>query len=133
MAVFPYQVGQLYNGGIQNGQQIYTQPGGIGTPVVPQPPTTSPPSNWKRTYYKPIYPTVFVSLLTWGCGHRTNTCEVFQAFDETTGMEAALLCCPVCSYIGYIVEPAIDWAQMWYSIYPVGIRQPGGGLIPNEN
>jgi len=29
-----------------------------------------------------------------------------------------------------IVEPASDWWQEWYSLYPVGIRQPGGGLIP---
>ncbi len=132
MATFPYQVGQLYNGGVQNGQQIYTQPGGIGTPVFPQPPQTSPPSNWKNQAYLPSYPFAYISLLTWGCRHRTNTCEVFEVYDPVNEVQAALLCCPVCSYIGDIVEPASNWFQEFYSVYPVGIRQPGGGLIPNE-
>jgi hypothetical protein len=132
MAVFPYQVGQLYNGGIQNGQQIYTQPGGIGTPVFPQPPRVNPPPNWKNSAWLPSYPYAYIGLLTWGCGHWTNTCEAYTVDDPTTGEQAALLCCPVCSYIGYIIEPAINWWQEFYSVYPVGIRQPGGGLIPNE-
>lgn len=128
----PFRVGSLYNGGYQNGLLVYTQPGGVGTPVFPQPPQTSPPQNWNRTYYKPIYPTTFVGLLSWGCGHWTNNPEVVKVFDNYSGENAALLCCNVCSYIGYIVEPYEEWAESWFQIYPTGIVQPGGGLIPNE-
>jgi hypothetical protein len=129
---FPYRVGMLLFDGIQNGQKIYSQPGGIGTPVEPHPPRTSPPSNWRNTFYKPKYPTVFTALLSWGCGHWTNTTEVYQTADPYSGEIAALLTCPVCGYLAYIIEPASDWWQEFFSIYPLGLREPGGGLIPNE-
>jgi hypothetical protein len=130
MAGLP-QIGTLLNGGYQNGLLVYTQPGGVGSPVFPQPPTTSPPGNWKRTFYKPSYPFVFSSLLTWGCGHWTNTCEVFEQWDPVNECQAALLCCPVCSFLGYIVEPYADWFYFWYSIYPTGLKNPGAFPTPN--
>ena len=130
MAGLP-QIGTLYNGGYQNGIRVYTQPQGPGTPVFPQPPTTSPPQNWRNTAYLPVYPTVFVSLLTFGCGHRTNTVEVFEQWDPVNGVQAALLCCPVCSFIVEIVEPAADWYYFFYSIYPVGVKNPGAFPTPN--
>ena len=126
-----FQVGALYNGGYQNGLLVYSQPGGVGTPVFPQPPQTSPPQNWRNTFYKPTYPFVYVGLLSWGCKHWTNTCECIKVYDEYTEENAALLCCPVCSYIGYIIEPYDDWEREWFSIYPTGIVEPGAGLIPN--
>jgi hypothetical protein len=130
--LFPFRVGALYNGGYQNGQLIYRQPGGVGTPVVPLPPQTSPPSNWKHADYKPIYPTVFLAFLAWPCGHWINEPEIFQVYDGYAEVQAALLCCSVCSYIGYIIEPAEDWWQAYFQIYPLGLREPGAGLIPNE-
>jgi hypothetical protein len=128
---FPYRVGMLLFDGIQNGQKIYSQPGGIGTPVVPQPPTVNPPLSWKHADWKPAYPYCYNGLLSWGCGHWTNTTEVYQTADPYSGEIAALLTCPVCGYLGYIIEPASDWFQEFYSIFPVGIVQPGGGLIPS--
>ena len=130
--MFPFEVGILYNGGYVNGQLIYTQPNGPGTPVFPQPPKVNPPPNWKNEFY-PSYPFAYIGLLTWGCGHWTNTMEKFTVFDPYNDCVAALLCCPVCSYIGYIIEPASDWDREYFSIYPVGIVQPGAGIIPNEN
>jgi hypothetical protein len=129
--LFPFSVGIMYNGGIQNGVQVYTQPGGPGSPVSPQPPQTSPPSTWQRTYYKPTYPFVYVGLLNFICGHWANTCEVFTVYDPYNDCQAALCCCPVCSMIQLIVEPASDWFQTFYSLYPLGLQQPGGGLLPS--
>lgn len=122
--LFPYEVGILLNGGYVNGLLVYTQPNGPGTPVFPQPPQTSPPSNWKNTFYLPVYPFAYIGLLNFGCGHWTNTCEVYTVDDPYTSQRAALLCCPVCSYIQSIIEPAEDWWIEYYSLFPVGIQQP---------
>lgn len=126
---FPYRVGMLLFNGVQNGQQIYVQPGGIGTPVVPQAPQVNPPPSWKNSNWLPKFPYVYVGLLSWGCKHWTNTCEVYRAFDNYSGESAALLCCPTCSYIGYIVEPYEEWEESWFSVYPTGIVQ--AGYIPS--
>ena len=130
--LFPFEVGILYNGGIQNGIQVYTQPGGPGTPVFPQPPQTSPPSNWKNTFYKPIYPVVQIGWLTFICGHRCNSCEVYTVYDPYNEVQAALCCCPVCSMIQLIVEPAEDWWSEFYSLYPRGLVQAGAYPTPIE-
>lgn len=122
---FPYQVGMLLFGGIQNGQQIYTQPGGIGTPVFPQPPQINPPPNWHGANWLPQFPYAYTALLTWGCAHWTNTAEVFRGFNPYDQESVAFLCCPVCGYLGYIVEPYEDWEREFYSIFPVGVVQPG--------
>lgn len=129
---FPFRVGALYNGGYQNGLLVYTQPGGVGTPVSPLPPQTSPPKNWRNTFYLPVYPTTLTALLAWPCGHWINEPEIFQVYDPYAEVQAALLCCSVCSYIGYIIEPANEWWQAWFQIYPLGLSEKGGGLIPNE-
>jgi hypothetical protein len=131
MAVFPYQVGQLYNGGIQNGQVIYTQPGGIGTPVFPQPPQTSPPSNWHHADYRPIYPFSYQGLLNFICNHWTNTCEVVMVYNPVIDEQVALCCCPVCSMIQLIVAPASDWWFEFYSLFPRGQFQAGAFPTPN--
>jgi len=126
----PFRVGALYNGGYQNGILVYTQPGGVGSPVVPQPPAVNPPPSWKNSNWLPAFPYCYQGLLTWGCKHLTNTCETYRVYDNYAKMSAALLCCPVCSYIGYIIEPYEDWDREWYSIYPVGIVQPAYNNAP---
>ena len=125
-------IGTLYNTGLVNGLLVWTQPGGPGSIVQPQPPQINPPPTWKNSNWLPAYPYVYIGLLSWPCGHWTNTCEIYQEFDPVNEVEAALLCCPVCSFIVQIVEPASEWYQAFYSLYPLGIRQPGGGLSPNE-
>ena len=127
----PFRVGALYNGGYQNGLLVYTQPGGVGTQVSPLPPQVNPPPNWKNSAWLPAYPFVFTALLGWPCGHWINEPEVFQVYDEYTEEQAALLCCSVCSYIGYIIEPASDWWEEFFQIYPVGLRQAGAYPTPN--
>jgi hypothetical protein len=121
--LFPYEVGIMLNGGKVNGLQVFTQPGGPGTPVSPLPPRTSPPSNWKNAFY-PAYPYAYIGLLNFICGHWTNTCEVYTVYDPYNQCDAALCCCPVCSMIQLIVEPAANWWEEFYSLYPVGIKQP---------
>lgn len=129
---FPYEVGIMRNGGIVNGLQVFTQPNGPGTPVFPQPPQVNPPPNWKNANWLPAFPYAYVGLLNFICGHWTNTCEVYKVYDPYNSVDAALLCCPVCSMIQLIVEPADNWWQEWFSLFPLGIVQPGGGVIPNS-
>ena len=120
---FPYVVGQLLFNGVVNGQKIYSQPNGIGTPVVPQPPAVNPPPNWKNSAY-PAYPYAYIGLLSWGCSHFTNTAEIYTVNDPTTDERAALVCCPVCAYLQAIIEPAEEWWSEYFSLWPVGISQP---------
>lgn len=116
--------------GIQNGQKIYSQPGGIGTPVVPQPPQVNPPPNWKNQAY-PSYPYAYIGLYTFGCSHWFNCPEIYTVNDPYSEEVAALIVCPVCGFLAYIIEPAADWWEEFFGPYPVGVVQPGGGLIPN--
>ena len=125
-------VGTLRNGGYVNGLLVFTQPGGPGTKVSPQPSQVNPPPNWKNSNWLPAFPYSYQGLLSWPCGHWTNTAEIYQQYDEENEVEAALLCCPVCSFIVNIVEPYSELAQTYFSLYPTGIRQPGGGPIPAE-
>ena len=113
-----FEVGQLYNGGIVNGLLVWEQPGGPGTPVYPQAPIQYPP------VYDgyPILPMSYNGFLNFGCGHWANTCEVQIVYDPYTEEQAALCCCPVCSYIQLIVEPASDWSNRFYSIYDTGVN-----------
>lgn len=124
MPVFPYQVGVMRNGGYVNGLLVFTQPGGPGTPVSPQPPAVNPPPNWKNSNWRPAYPYAYVGLLNFICGHWANTCEVYTVNDPTTNQRAALCCCPVCSMIQLIAKPAANWWEEFYSLFPVGLVQP---------
>lgn len=129
MAPFPV-LGSLYYGGKINGSGpvVWTQPGGIGTPVSPAAPTQYPG-------HDEGYPQEFFSyegLFSFGCGHWTNTCEVFEVYDPTTEMQAAVCCCPVCSFVIIIVEPYNNWQNEFFAIYPIDL---GGQTFtnPNEN
>jgi hypothetical protein len=126
-------IGTLYNKGLVNGLLVWTQPGGPGSIVQPQPPQVNPPPNWKNSNWLPAFPYTYQGLLNWGCGHWTNTAEIYTEFDDATDQVATLVCCPVCTYVQQIIEPATEWWQEYFSRWPVGIVQPGGGLIPNEN
>jgi hypothetical protein len=130
---FPYQTGTLLFKGKVNGfgEQIFTQPGGPGTQVFPQPPTVNPQPNWNFQNY-PAYPYAYIGLLNFGCGHWANTCEVYIVADDANNTQAALCCCPVCSFIQLIVEPAEEWWQEWYSLFFQGLVEPGGGIMPGS-
>lgn len=87
-------VGMLYGGGLVNGLPVYSQPGGIGTQVVPGMPQ-----------FLSGQPAVYPSLYAWGCGHRTNTAEIFEVFNPYEGVQQALVCCPICRYVNTIISP----------------------------
>ena len=93
--------GTLYLGFYRNGLKVWSQPGGAGTPVVPQAPQQFPQVN--QGYYQ--VPMTYPSLYVAGCGHSFNTYEVFKVYDPYTQLQAALLSCPVCSYVQQVIEP----------------------------
>src|ERR1017187_5755446 len=123
-------VGSLYYGGKINGMGpvVWTQPGGIGTPVSPAAPTQYPVvfQGYPQT------PFSYTGLFAFPCGHWCNTCEVFEANAPISGEVAAICCCPVCSYVVLIVIPVNDWYNDFYSIYPAML---GSHTFtnPNEN
>ena len=112
------QQGTLYYKGLLNGQLVWTQPGGPGTAVSPVAPRIYP------AVYQgyPQSPFAYQGLYVLGCGHWLNEIEVIQMWDDVNEEQAALLCCPVCSYIQLIVEPAVDWWETWYGLYNTGLE-----------
>jgi hypothetical protein len=89
------EVGTLYN---PSGDAIpgtlpplYTQPGGPGTPVFPQPYDSAPGE------FEP--PLIATGMYSAGCGHIFNCNAVFKQFDIITQKDKAIICCPVCTYI----------------------------------
>jgi hypothetical protein len=97
-----WQVGQLYKGGLINGLPVWTQPGGQGTPVFPQPPTQFPTNYMGYAQVVMSYP----ALYQFGCLHFQNCPEIFSVYDPYAGVQVALLCCSQCSYIQEIFSPA---------------------------
>lgn len=93
-----FEVGQLYTDGYVNGLKVYSQPGGIGTAVIPGMPQTL---NGQ--------PAAYPSLYAWGCGHRTNTAEIFTVDDPYNDIQVVLVCCCICGYIQEIISPASDY------------------------
>jgi hypothetical protein len=107
-----FQVGQLYKGGLVNGLPFWSQPvpGGL---VYPQLPTKFPAQYMGYQQVTMSYPSLYV----WGCGHPTNTAEIFEVYDPYLQEQVALECCPMCSYIQRIYAPYTDYSN--YEITPI--------------
>lgn len=115
-----FDVGEMYYGGKLNGYPFWSQPGGPGTIVYPQYPRQYPVQP-ERPQSFPQTPFVYWSMLQFGCGHWCNCPEMFKVWDPYTELMAALVCCPQCSYIQLIVEPAEDWWEKFFLIYDQGL------------
>lgn len=96
--VTEWQVGQLYLGEFRNGLKVWSQPVPGGT-VFPQAPSQFPQAFEGYQQVPMSYP----SLYTWGCGHQTNTAEIFEVFQPSLDDQAALITCPVCSFVQTIM------------------------------
>ena len=95
------EIGTLYNppGDAIPGTlaSVWSQPAGRGTTVYPQPQDSAP-----GFMEPPIIPS---GMYVFGCGHVFNLPWIFEAYDDDTGEQAAVVCCPVCSYVQQIIEP----------------------------
>ena len=112
------ELGTLLNKGLVNGQLVWRQPNGPGTAVVPPAPSIYPPVY--EGYPQSVF--AYQGLIVCGCNHWINEIEVVTMWDSVEEVQAALLCCPVCSYIQAIVEPADQWWQQWYQVYNQGLQ-----------
>jgi hypothetical protein len=92
-------IGTLYE---QNHNNVpWTQPGGPGTVVFPQQ-QSGPFANY------PVPGQFFIEqsgLWSVGCGHFVDYPWIFRDFDQCTGESVAVVACPMCSYIQYLIEP----------------------------
>lgn len=86
----------------------WTQPGGQGTPVFPQ------PTDSAAGQFEP--PTTPTGMYTFGCLHVFNCPRIFKQFDPLKSRDAALICCPMCGYIQDIINP--------YELYDDYIQNP---------
>lgn len=85
----------------------WSQPGGPGTQVLPQQQINTPFSNY------PVVGQVWAEnsgLWNSPCGHWFNCPLIMMAHDDMLESSAALVLCPLCSYLIRIIEPfnAID-------------------------
>lgn len=82
----------------------WTQPGGKGTQVFPAQARNAPFTAFPVPGQ--VIDEVGMSLWpVWGCGHGTDVIRVFKDFDSVTGLSAACICCSVCSYLQFLIEP----------------------------
>lgn len=100
-----WQVGEVYPGLTRNGLPLWSQPAGIGTPVLPAPQQYSPEEYMGYQQNIMSYP----ALYCFGCGHFLNCAEVFEVFDPASGEQAALICCNQCGYIQQIIVPYANY------------------------
>ena len=105
-------IGQLY---IPNYHGIaWSQPGGTGTTVYPQ------QNDGPFTAY-PVPGQFFAeageSLWRSGCGHGWDAFHISRDYDPNTSSSAAVIYCPLCSYVVQILEPY----DLVYSVtqYPI--------------
>jgi hypothetical protein len=84
-----------------NGQQVWTQPGGIGTLVYPQPQELSP----ERYQGYPRRVMNYPALYSARCGHFFNCYEIFEVLSPSDGHQVALVVCPQCGFIQEIIDP----------------------------
>ena len=98
-------VGTLYKSNF-NGI-AWSQPGGSGTTVFPQQNTGPFWLQPGKTYpvIGPNFAEAGQALWRAGCNHGFNTFQSFRDFDSATGKSAAVVCCPICSYIVQLLEP----------------------------
>lgn len=97
-----FEVGQLYENGYINGLKVYSQPGGIGTPVFPQLPRIFPQQNMGYPQVPMSYPAMYY----FSCGHPQNCPKIQQAYDPYAEVQVILLLCSQCGYIQEIYSPA---------------------------
>jgi len=107
-----FAVGQLYLGEYRNGLKVWSQPvpGGL---VYPQLPTLFPAQDQGFFQQTMSYPSLYVL----GCGHPSNCLEIYQVYDPYAEEQVCLECCPQCSFIQQIFEPAEDYRN--YEITPI--------------
>lgn len=101
-----WQIGTLYNQGLQNGQPFWTQPGGPGSQVLPTQRNGEP---WQDY---PVPGLVIQEMSPWfvpGCLHSIKYWAIVREWDYLTNQSCALVTCPVCSYVQNVIEPFEEW------------------------
>ena len=82
----------------------WTQPGGKSTQVFPAQARNQPMTSYPVPGQ--IIDEVGMSLWpVWGCLHGSDVARIFKDFDSVTKLSAACVCCPICSYVQYLIEP----------------------------
>lgn len=101
-----WAIGELYpKGGLGNVK--WSQPGGPGTLVYPQQQTGV-------DYFSTKPFSELSGVMSAPCGHFFNAPLVQREFDYNTGKSVALICCFLCGYVIYTLEPfesALDTVQ----------------------
>lgn len=80
----------------------WSQPGGPNTQVLPQ-----QKIGVNYTDY-PVVGQIWAEnsgLWVFGCGHWANLPAIFMDYDNMLESSAAVVCCPLCSFLQRLIEP----------------------------
>lgn len=92
-----WQVGALYPpGGLNNIK--WSQPSGVGGIVYPQQQTSV-------SYFAVTPFSELSGLWSVGCGHFCDYPLIQREWDFTKNSSVALICCPLCGFLAYTIEP----------------------------
>ncbi len=101
-----WAIGELYGGGLMNGQPFYKQVGGPGTKVIPTQ-QNGPWSAWPAQGSVPIVE--YLPIWAPGCGHADSFWKIVREFDYNTNQSCALVLCSQCGYCQQSIEPFELW------------------------
>ena len=105
------EVGTLYENPSIPAPPTWSQPGGPGTKVYPQAQDSA-----AGEFETPLIPQ---GQYIPGCGHASNILRIIEIYDDVNDMQAALVCCSVCSFIIRIIEPYEEFDN--YLVTPIVI------------
>lgn len=85
---------------------LFIQPGGPGTPVLPQPVTGV-------DYFSTQAFNERTGLMFAGCGHSLMYPTLQNEYDEDTGQQVVLCLCSECSFIQYSMTPENAYSTVY--------------------
>jgi hypothetical protein len=96
-----WQIGALYNKGLQNGFPYWTQPGGIGSQVFP----TQYSGPWVEYPIPGLEITEYIPWWSPACGHSNKFLKLIKEWDYDSNSDCCLVCCSLCTFVIRVIIP----------------------------
>lgn len=97
-----WALGQMYGGGLLNGNPFYTQPGGPFTAVYPTQKNAAP---WPEYPIPGLFINEYTPWFSPGCGHAIQVWRLIREFDYPSQQSVCLITCEICQYVQNAVSP----------------------------
>ena len=97
-----WAIGEMYGGGLLNGNPFYVQPLGAGTPVYPR---QKDAAQWDEYPVPGLVIQEYSPIWSPGCGHSIKFPKLIPEFDYTTNTTIMLIACSICGYVQRVITP----------------------------